>query len=376
MSLRIPSCLICIAFLSTALLTACNGALPAQLATVRPPVETLQCNVSTLSETQADQPRRPADDVFLPVVTGEEATIMLPGGFDVQGHRGARGLKPENTLPSFETALDLGVTTLELDLHFTADQVVVVWHDPVVSADKCHLPAPGDNPPPDPDDPVVAADELRIAGLTYDQLAQYQCDRNPDPARFPLQNREATTLAGDNYRIPMLSEVFDFAAQYGEAASKPLELRENAARVQFNIETKRQPNDPGAIGDDFDGINPGAFEIATVELVETRGFVDRVILQSFDHRSLWAAQMLNADLRLAALTFRGQDLAEYADRGAAIWSPNYEDVTVRLLEQAQELGLDVIPWTVNERNALQALIDLGVDGIITDRPDLLLGTQR
>ncbi len=355
-----------LATLTILFLSACSAPDATQPATVV---------ATTLSEAINEGIRLPAADAFLPIIIGEESMLALPPGFDVQGHRGARGLKPENTLPAFEQALDLGVSTLELDLHFTADQVVVVWHDDTVSPDKCHLPDPGANPPPNPDDPTVPPAALRIAMLTAAQLAQYQCGRNPDSVRFPFQNAGPTVLAGSDYGIPTLDALFDFAERYSESPRKADELRQNAATVQFNIETKRKANDPGAIGDDFDGVNPGAFEIAIVDLIEQRALTERVILQSFDHRSLWATHTLNPEIRLAALTFRGQDLAEYAAQGAVIWSPNYEDVTPARLDQARTLGLKVIPWTVNETDTMKKLIEAGVDGIITDRPDLLLGAQ-
>ncbi len=290
---------------------------------------------------------------------------------DIQGHRGARGLQPENTLPAFETALDLGVSTLELDLHLTSDGVPVVWHDPMIDAGKCGL-APG-AVGPDPDDPLTPDEELMIRRLSRNNLDAYVCDRNPDPGRFPDQSASPTALAGGDYRIPSLAEVFDFVAAYSNATDKTPEQRENAAEVEFNVETKRKVDDPSTIGDGFDGTNAGPFEIAILDAVSERNLGGRVVIQSFDHRSIWAVLATEPGIRVAALTSRrAPDLGDYAARGASIWSPNEADVTDQRIAEAHDLGLLVIPWTINDADEMQDLIRRGVDGIITDRPDIAL----
>ena len=304
---------------------------------------------------------------------GADALMPLPAGFDVEGHRGARGLAPENTLPAFETALDLGVTTLELDLHLSADGELVIWHDDAVPAEKCRLDPMAAAPvPPDPDDAATPAEALMIRRLTMDQLRRYICDRNPDPGQFPAQRPVATDLAGANYRMATLDELFDFVARYTAADGKTSAQRAQAAQVQFNVETKRKPDNPAAIGDDFDGENPGEFERTLVALIEEYGLQDRVIVQSFDHRSLQAVARLNPTLQLAALTAGGRAVEAYAALGATIWSPRARDLTPDLLDRAHTAGLRVLPWTVNDPDDMRRFIDLGVDGIITDRPDLLL----
>jgi glycerophosphoryl diester phosphodiesterase len=305
------------------------------------------------------------------------AAIQSPASFDVEGHRGARGLKPENSLPAFETALDLGVTTLELDLHYTADGVVVVWHDPTLDNSKCGLEPMATVAAPDPDSLVKGGDALLISQLSFDQVKAYRCDRNPEPDRFSDQDNSPTLLAGDNYHIVSLAELFDFVARYSQSEQKSAAQRENARRVQFNIETKRVPDQPQAIGDGFDGQKPGPFEQAILELVEEYGLTDRVIIQSFDHRSLWAVRSVNQEIRLAALT-AGTPVAigQYASHGATIWSPDYTLLTPNLIAEAHEAGLQIIPWTVNEPEAMRQLIEWGVDGIISDRPDWLLAIVR
>lgn len=300
-------------------------------------------------------------------------SVEQAGDFDAQGHRGARGLKPENTLPSFETALDLGVNTLELDLHLTADGVAVVWHDAQIDKSKCGLGVEAGVGTPDPDDAAVAKNALMISALTFDQLQGYQCDRNPDVERFSFQDSEATALAGDDFGIISLAELFEFVENYSRSDMKSEAQRENARRLQFNMETKRKPEEPETINDGFDGENPGQFEAAILEQIGEHDLTERAVIQSFDHRSLWAVRSVTDEIRLAALTTRGRpELSEYAAAGADIWSPDYRVLTADLVEDAQEAGLLVIPWTVNEAAVMEALIDMGVDGLISDRPDLLI----
>lgn len=305
----------------------------------------------------------PAD----PDETGEEPSSTVTSSIDVepvrtvdwQGHRGARGLRPENTLPGFELALDLGVDTLELDLHLTADDRVVVWHDPLIEESKCGTDLAG----------------TRVRELTADQLRSLDCRSNPDTGRFPDQKPDSGTLVGDDYGIVTLAELFAFVGNYQRSDAKTAEQRSNAATVRFNIETKRKPDDPAAIGDGFDGSRMGLFEQAVVDATLAANLVDRVTVQSFDHRSLWVLAEEYPELSLAALTRRNdridQDtLSGLIDRGAQIWSPDYRSLTADNVEAAHDLGLAVIPWTVNDPSEMAELLELGVDGIITDRPDL------
>jgi glycerophosphoryl diester phosphodiesterase len=311
-------------------------------------------------------------------VAGPGSTTTGPGpaatpvssGYDLQGHRGARGLRPENTLPAFETALDLGVTTLEADLHFTADGQVVVWHDPAVDPAKCGLGPDAPAGLPDPDDPA-AGEALRVRALSAGELAGYRCDRNPDAGRFPDQRAAATDVAGDAFHIVTLPELFDFVARYAASPAKTAAQRSSAAQVRFNLETKRVAADPQTIDDGFDGEVAGPFELAVLDAISAAGVADRTTIQSFDHRSLWAVAGTGAEVGLAALSSRDlPDFAELAARGAIIWSPRDVLVSPASLGNAHAAGLMVIPWTVNDPSDMQRLLDLGVDGLITDRPDL------
>lgn len=254
---------------------------------------------------------------------------------DVQGHRGARGLRPENTLPGFALAAELGVTTLELDLHLTADDRLVVWHDPELSPDKCNIDA-----------------ARRVRSLALAELREVVCDRNPNPARFPDQ----VAPAGEDFHLVDLEQVLALAPE---------------KNLRFNVELKRVPSDPDAIGDDFDGVAPSTFERVLVDTVRRLGVVDRVTVQSFDHRALWAVATLEPNLELAALTEGRADLDELARRGAAVWSPSYASLSAADVERAQALGLRVVPWTVNEPSDIDQVLRLGVDGLISDRPDVV-----
>ena len=306
-------------------------------------------------------------------ISTEAGEMEIPAGFDVQGHRGARGLKPENTLPSFETALDLGVSTLEFDLHYSADGDVVVWHDPVIDADKCGLTEGAPAHVPDPDDPGTPTESLAVRALTTDDLRWFECNRNPDPETFPDQDSEPTLLAESDFGIITLDDLVDFVERYAAAPSKTELQRQAALVVGYNIETKRGFGDPSAIDDGFDGTNPGPFELRLLEVVENRQIRDRVVVQSFVRESLQSIHLVDPELRLAALTIGDADPVGYARLGASVWSPEASTISERRLNEAFESGLIVIPWTVNSLDLVETLIEAGVDGVITDRPDIILG---
>ena len=300
----------------------------------------------------------------------DEATSGLPQGFDLQGHRGARGLRPENTLPAFEKALDLRVDTLELDLHLSSDGKLVVWHDAFLYRSKCRVTQEASGRIATTTE-TEKAKPARVRGASAETLRTLQCAKNPDPERFPKQRPADGELAGGDYGIVTLPELFDFVARYAESDLKSAAQRANARDVQFNVETKRHPEHPYYIDDGFDGTTPGKLERRLVEVIQQRGLGDRVIVQSFDRRSLWAIHRLAPDLRLAVLEAkRHEPLTAYAKRGADVWSPAAGLVDETSLAEARDAGLSVIPWTVNEPDEMRRLIELGVDGLITDRPDL------
>jgi glycerophosphoryl diester phosphodiesterase len=286
--------------------------------------------------------------------------------FDLQGHRGARGLAPENTLAAFARALGLGVTTLELDLAVTKDGIVVVCHDPRVNpdltrgADGTWLESPG---PP-----------FRL--LLFEEVRRLDVGRlrpsSPYAAQFPDQ------VPSDGARIPTLDAVYALARKAGNE------------RVRFNIETKIDPRRPD------EAPAPEAFVDLVLKVVREAGDVSRTTLQSFDWRTLRYAQQVAPDLGTVHLTthqgddqietgrpgpspwLAGLDVDDYAGSvprlvvaaGGRTWSPHYRDLMPESLAEARALGLRVIPWTVNRPEEMASLIDRGVDGFITDRPDL------
>ncbi len=293
---------------------------------------------------------------IVPSVPSVPTSAVAEPPIDWQGHRGARGLRPENTLPGFELALDLGVDTLELDLHLSADDQVVVWHDPIISGDKCVGDGVG----------------TPVRRLTASELRALRCASNPDDTAFAEQVAEGGTISGDDFGIITLAELFRFVDEYARSADKTSDERMTATTVRFNIETKRRPDDPDAIGDGFDGTTMGLLEQGTIDAIDDAGIVDRVTVQSFDHRSLWAIRAERDDIGLVALTRRNDsvDLADLSAQGATVWSPDHRSLSAKAIDEAHDHDLLVVPWTVNDPAAMTRLIEAGVDGIITDRPDL------
>jgi glycerophosphoryl diester phosphodiesterase len=303
--------------------------------------------------------------------------------FELQGHRGARGLKPENTLPSFEAGLDAGVTAIETDLHLPRDGVIVLFHDDKINPRLCRLAVPGTAPEP--------VNRPLISRLTYEQLQAYVADVNPDPGRFPDQDATETPLAklfADRsgmqvYGIPKLEDLFAFAASYagadGQLAGKSDWQRSLAAQLRFDLELKRVPFHPEFIGDQFDGRSPGMFETKVVAAVRKFGLATRTTVRSFDHRSVFTCHQLDLSLRAAVL------IAETAptcpgrlacDAGAEIYGPDYRFLDPAQIRELHEEGIRVIPWTVNIANDWNRLLDWRVDGITTDYPDRLAELLR
>jgi glycerophosphoryl diester phosphodiesterase len=244
----------------------------------------------------------------------------------VHGHRGARGVMPENTLPAFEYAIHEGVDVLELDLAVTRDNVLVVSHDSLLN-------------------PVICKDAPKgtpIRTLTLAELKQYDCGALKNP-QFPRQ----TPVPGT--KIPTLDEVFDLAKR---------------GKFEFNIETKSNPRRPE--------LTPSPEEFARLVLAKVRehGLTDRVIVQSFDFRTLHAMKGLDPSIRLSALySGKPKSFVEIArEAGAGIVSPETKLVTNEQVQKAHQAGLQVIPWTANTPEDWSRLIEAGVDAIISDYP--------
>jgi glycerophosphoryl diester phosphodiesterase len=306
---------------------------------------------------------------------------MLGPTFELQGHRGARGLRPENTLPSFEAALDVGVTAVETDVHLTADGVPVLFHDARVTARLCR-PAGGARAP---------SGEPPVSTLTLAELRACRADRNPAPERFPDQNASATPLAAwfaaghgtDPYTPPTLAELFAFCAAYagpaGRQTGKGDAQRRAAGRLRFDLELKRVPFRPEVIGDDLTPGRPGRLERAVVEAVRAAGVAGRTTVRSFDHRAAAAVRHLEPRVRVAVLvagTAPVEPAALARQAGAEVYCPDVEFLDEAQVRQLHADGVRVLPWTVNDAGDAERLLAWGVDGITTDYPDRLADLLR
>ncbi len=298
------------------------------------------------------------------------ATILVAGfsgmvaAVEIQGHRGARGLLPENTLPAFEKALDLGVDVLELDTVVTADGIAVIHHDRALSKDNTRLNGAWINR------------EIPLNTLTATQLEAYDVGRIRPGSRYAKRFPDQAPV--DGTRIPKLADLFAMVAARGNET------------VRFNIETKRSPLEPGATPE------PEAFARLLIETARNAGVLDRITLQSFDWSTLIAVKRIDPAIPTVCLSAEARwlDSAEAGKEGAspwlggldvddfggsiqkaakaagcAVWSPYHRNVTEDAVKASHAEGLSVIVWTVNKVEDMKRLIDLGVDGIITDYPD-------
>jgi len=273
----------------------------------------------------------------------DHPTDPLP--FDLQGHRGARGLLPENTIPAFLLALDLGVTTLEMDAVINADGNVYVSHEPWMSAKICTHP----------DGRKVGKQEeksLKIYTMNDAEISDFDCGSRGHPD-FPGQQAMKVSK-------PLLSDVF-------EAVS--LRLAETGREtVLFNIEIKSTPQGDGVF---HPGVNQ--YARALYDVLKEYGVLDRTSIQSFDPRALEAAHKIDPDVALVFLVENLKSLQKNLKRLSftpAIYSPYYKRVNKKMLESAHAQNIKVIPWTVNDEKTMRKLVALGVDGLITDYPDL------
>jgi glycerophosphoryl diester phosphodiesterase len=280
------------------------------------------------------------------------AVIRKADRFDLQAHRGGKGrVPPGNILAAFEYALDLCVTTIELDMHATKDGAIVVIHDHRVPTEWTIDPHAAGPKPPDPR--TANADELAVKGLTLDQLKRYRCELPADLDKLPGRAPGATLLTDAEYAtIPTLEEVFQFCRDYASSEHKTSAQRANAMKVRFNLETKSR-----------------GFEDKVLGIVRKFGFEKRVYIQSFDHNSIVDVSRIDPAIVTAALDGVPDRIVQQTK--ASIWSPNHSRVNPANVQAAHDLGLLVVPWTVNDATRMKTLIEGGVDGIITDYPDVL-----
>jgi glycerophosphoryl diester phosphodiesterase len=305
--------------------------------------------------------------------------------FDLQAHRGGLALVVENTLPAFANALELGVTTLELDVQITEDGYAVVTHDRDPSPAKCVDTAPAF--PGDPEFPYVPG-QTYIKDLTLAQVRTIDCG-SLRPEQYPDQR----LVPGA--RMPLLSEVFDLVRAY------------RAHQVTLNVETKVEAGAPEQTAPREQFVQVVARETRRARML------DQVTIQSFDWGALMRMREVEPRLPIVALT-NGQSFLQAGQPGASPWlggididdfdgslqqqyvaavssfgadavspvhgdpqggtvnDPGYTPFTTReLVRAAHRAGMEVVPWTINDRATIESLLDIGVDGIITDRPDLL-----
>lgn len=278
--------------------------------------------------------------------TARNGILPLPA-FDMEGHRGCRGLMPENTLLGMMKAIDLGVTTLEMDVVMTADSQVICSHEPYFNHEITTRP----------NGTYVSESEekaLNIFRMSYADVIQYDVGLKPHP-RFPRQEKVKAVK-------PLLAELIDEVEAYRQ-------LR-NRKKVFYNIETKTNPQ--------TDGIYHPAPEVvveALLRVIRDKKIIGRTIIQSFDYRTLQLVHKAYPMLRLSALVEEGdkRTLDEHlAALGfqPAIYCPPVSHVNDSLVRACKDKKIKLVVWTVNDAQEIERLQAMGVDGIITDYPDL------
>jgi glycerophosphoryl diester phosphodiesterase len=299
-------------------------------------------------------------------VVGGEVMSGKVMAFDIEAHRGGRALFPENTLPSFSNALSMGVNTLELDIGVTRDGVIVVSHERGLNPDLAR----------DADGKYVAPPGIPFVQLPFEDVRKYDVGQIRPGSAYAAQFPGQRAVPGTP--IPTLKEVFALVRKSGDG------------NVRLNIETKIDPTRPE------ESPGPERFVTLLLDLLKAEEFSGRVMVQSFDWRTLQLVQKLAPAIPTVYLTVQagsaptifldkasvwtaGFDPAEHDNSlprtikaaGGAIWSPFSGDVTPALISESHALGLAVVVWTVNKPADMARLIDMGVDGIISDHPDLL-----
>ena len=317
------------------------------------------------------------------VVAGLPATDVaakaVVNGFDLQAHRGGRDARAENTLYAFAYAMELGVTTLEMDMQLTKDGRLVISHNPVMNWMLAKGPdgqyAPKQNPP-----------DIRTMNLA--EVQQYDMGVMNPAAGGYYDLHGKTQIATPGAQMPTLEQVFELANAYGNK------------KVIFNIETKSyaDPEDPYYANTP----DPDVFVEKVYEVVKKYNMQDRVTIQSFDWRTLKAMKAIAPELTLVALSseqpswgksgmylrlgekapsphlgglnindFKGDYVKAAKEIGADVVSPYFKELSPDLIDEAHALGMKVVPWTVNSPKDMEMLLAMGVDGIISDQPWVL-----
>lgn len=263
---------------------------------------------------------------------------------DIHGHRGCRGLLPENSIPGFLKAVEIGCDMLELDVVLSADDEVVVSHEPWMSSTIC-----------------ISQDEQRIPldreralnmyRMTLAEIQAYDCGSLPHP-RFPDQEARAVFK-------PTLRQVVEAADEHA--------LLNGMVSPSYNIEIKSAPAHYGTYQPD-----PATFARRVIREIDDLGITSRCIVQSFDPAILEVVNEERPDITLAFLVENADGLKKNLKRLSfqpAIYSPYFELVDKKMLEALRERNIELVVWTVNEPKDIKRMIQLGVDGIISDYPD-------
>lgn len=276
-------------------------------------------------------------------------------GFELHGHRGCRGLRPENTIAGIQHALALGVSGVEIDIAVTADGIPVLHHDPVLNPDLARGADLSWIEPPTP----------AIRTLAAPDLAAYDVGRIRPGTRYATEYPDQLPI--DGARIPTFDEVVRL-------------LADSAVPIRPNVELKTFPDRPHLT------VPPATMAALVVAVLDAHRLAERAILQSFDWRALdWLAtnrpalrrSYLTGPRTLAPAWLGGREAAGrpiwqvVIEAGGRSWSPSFRTLTAQSVAAARDAGLDVLAWTVNDPADMHRLIGWGVSGIITDRPDRL-----
>ena len=307
-----------------------------------------------------------------------EAKLELKDGemFDFEAHRGGRDARPENTLVAYAYAMEMGATTIECDMQLTKDDRIVMSHNPILN----HVLTKDEN------GNYIEDGKYDIRNMTLAEVQKFDVGTmDPNSGEY-YEGHGRTQVSAPGAKIPTLDEVFDLIKEYGDS------------KVIINAETKSYP-DPLSGAAYQNNVDPVRFVKAFNEVVKKYGMEDRVLLQSFDWQTLVEMKKINPKIRLVALWqeqpswgpdavslrayeegkspwLGGLDIDDYKGKpilaahaiGVNVVSPYYPEVSKQDVEQAHELGMKVVPWTVNDMNMM---INMGVDGIITDKPWIL-----
>jgi glycerophosphoryl diester phosphodiesterase len=303
---------------------------------------------------------------FIAAIAFHLCAAAQPATFELQAHRGARALLPENSLAAFAFAMSTGVTHLELDIAITKDRELLISHDPALNPDITR----------DAKGSFIARRGPAIVTMTYAEVQQYDVGRIKPGTEYARQFPEQKPI--DGTRIPKLTRLFDLA----KAAKNDT--------VKFSIETKVTPTAPQ------ETMEPTEFTRLVLKTIKDAGMESRSSILSFDWRTLQVVQKEAPGIETVYLTVqRNFDNIgatnpngsawtagfQYKDHGSvpkmikaaggSTWSCYWRDLTPQLVREAQQLGIKVLAWTVNDPAQMRQMMDMGVNGIVTDRPDLL-----